>query len=146
MARRALLPLLGLLVLVSQTSATWSIVCVNTKTREVGVSSATCIADFNLRTGVPVVYVGEGAAAAQSFIDMTGNNRRLIYAAFRDTEETPAEILAALAAEDGQHQTRQYGIVNFAGPPVTFTGRRWTAATGVTGQVGDILTRSRATC
>lgn len=140
MARRVLLPLLAVLVLVSRPSATWSIVCVNTKTREVAVASATCLENFNLRTGVPVIFVGEGAAAAQSFIDLTGENRRLIFASFRDTEETPAEILARLAAQDDRHQTRQYGIVNFAGSPVSFTGRRdGLAATGVTGQVGDIL-------
>jgi uncharacterized Ntn-hydrolase superfamily protein len=140
MLRRTLFPLLGLVLLAAQPSATWSIVCVNLKTREVGVASATCLVDFNLRSGVPVIFVGEGAAAAQSFIDLTGENRRLIFASFRDTEETPAEILARLAAQDQGHQTRQYGIVNFAGPPVTFTGRRdGEAATGVVGQVGDIL-------
>jgi uncharacterized Ntn-hydrolase superfamily protein len=140
MARRVLLCLLGVLLLVSRPSATWSIVCVNTATREVGVASATCLVDFNLRTGVPVIAVGEGAAAAQSFVDLTGDNRRLIYNSFRLTEETPAQILARLAAQDSNHQTRQYGIVNFAGPPVTFTGRRdGLAATGVKGQVGDIL-------
>jgi len=140
MVRRVFLPLLGVLVLASQSSATWSIVCVNTRTREVGVASATCLENFNLRSGVPVIVVGEGAAAAQSFIDLTGDNRRLIFFSFRNTEETPAQILARLAAQDTRHQTRQYGIVNFAGPPVTFTGRRdGAAATGVSGQVGDIL-------
>src|SRR5262245_13968438 len=140
MARRVLLSLLGVLVLVSQSSATWSIVCVNTKTHEVGVASATCLVNFNLRTGVPVIVVGEGAAAAQSSLDVTGENRRLIFFSFRDTEETPAQIRARRAAQDDRHQTRQYGIVNFAGPPVTFTGRRdGEAATGVKGQVGDIL-------
>ena len=140
MVRRVLLPLLGVLLLINQPSATWSIVCVNTKTREVGVASATCLENFNLRVGVPVIIVGEGAAAAQSFIDITGENRRLIYFSFANTEETPAQILARLAAQDDRHATRQYGIVNFAGPPVTFTGgRAGDAATGVKGQLGDIL-------
>jgi len=139
MVRRVLLPLLGVLLLVNQSSATWSIVCVNVKTREIGVATATCLENFNLRSGVPVIFVGEGAAAAQSFIDLTGENRRLIFFSFRDTEETPAQILARLAAQDDRHQTRQYGIANFAGPPVSFTGRRdGEAATGVSGQVGDI--------
>ena len=140
MLRRTALSLLGLFLLVPVSSATWSIVCVNTRTREVGVASATCLVNFNLRTGVPVIYVGEGAAAAQSFLDSTGNNRQLIFNSFRDTEETPAEILAQLAQYDLGHQSRQYGIVNFAGAPVTFTGRQdGLAATGVTGQVGDFL-------
>src|SRR5262245_21046759 len=139
MLRRALFPLLGLLLLATQPRATWSIVCVNLKTREVGVASATCLANFSLRTGVPVIAVGEGAAAAQSFIDTTGQNRRLIFLSFRDTDETPAQILARLAAQDESHQSRQYGIVNFVGDPVTFTGRLdGRAATGVTGQIDDI--------
>ncbi|HEX6882415.1 MAG TPA: DUF1028 domain-containing protein [Planctomycetota bacterium] len=140
MQPRALLSLLALLALSARPSATWSIVCVNTKTREVGVATATCLENFNIRTAVPVIFVGEGAGAAQSFVDSTGNNRRLIYFSFRDTEETPAEILARLEPQDPGHETRQYGIVNFAGLPVTFTGSRaGAAASGVVGQVGDVL-------
>jgi uncharacterized Ntn-hydrolase superfamily protein len=140
MLRRTLLPLLGLSFLASRPSATWSIVCVNTRTREVGVASATCLENFNLRTGVPVIFVGEGAAAAQSFLDVSGENRRLIYFSYRDLSETPAEILVRLDDLDLGHQTRQYGIVNFEGPPVTFTGNRaGAAATGVTGEIGELL-------
>ena len=138
LASRLLTSLLGLAVLASPLQATWSIVCVNLKTREVGVATATCLENFNLKSGVPVIFVGEGAAAAQSLLDTFGMNRRLIYFSFRDTEETPAEILARLADTDFGHQTRQYGIVNFTGPPVTFTGTgAGAAALGVTGQVGD---------
>ncbi len=139
MLRRNLLLLLGLLLLAPRSEATWSIVCANRKTREVGVATATCLANFNLRSGVPVIYVGEGAAAAQSFIDISGNNRRRIFNAFRDTELTPTQILADLANRDNRHQTRQYGIVNFTGVPVTFTGTgAGLAANGVTGIVGDV--------
>ncbi len=138
--RRAWLYLSTLLFLALPASATWSIVCVNLKTREVAVASATCLENFNLKVGVPVVVVGEGAAAAQSFVDLSGENRRTIFLSFRDSDETPLEILAELAAQDTGHQTRQYGIVNFTGDPVTFTGRQaGLAATGVTGRVGDIL-------
>jgi uncharacterized Ntn-hydrolase superfamily protein len=139
MLRRTLPTLLGLLLLAPHADATWSIVCVNRKTREVGVATATCLTNFSIRTGVPVIVVGEGAAAAQSFLDQFGQNRRLIFESFRDTEETPAEILAALAARDNRHQTRQYGIVNFAGLPVTFTGNgAGRAASGLTGIDGDV--------
>jgi uncharacterized Ntn-hydrolase superfamily protein len=138
--RRSLLVSLGLVVVGARASATWSIVCVDLETREVGVATATCLENFNLRTAVPVIFVGEGAAAAQSFVDSTGQNRRLIYFSYRDTEETPAEILAQLALQDPGHGTRQYGIVNFAGAPVTFTGNRaGAAASGVTGQIGSLV-------
>jgi hypothetical protein len=136
--RRLLPPFLGLVCLAAPSQATWSIVCVNLRTREVGVATATCLANLNLRRLVPVIVVGEGAAAAQSIGDAFGNNRRLIYFNYRDTEDTPAEILALLSAQDPIHQGRQYGIVNFTGDPVTFTGNgAAAAATGVTGQIGD---------
>jgi hypothetical protein len=37
---------------------------VNLRTREVGIATATCIEDFNLRDAVQAIFVGEGAAAA----------------------------------------------------------------------------------
>lgn len=136
---RFLPALLGLLLLAVPSSATWSIVCVDMRTREVGVASATCLTNFDLREGVPVIRVGQGAAAAQSVLDVFGNNKLLIFTSLRDELLTPAEILAALDAQDGQHQQRQYGIVNFVGDPATFTGRRdGDAATGVAGTIGDL--------
>ena len=140
MLRRTLLSLLGLVLLAAQPGATWSIVCVNLDTREVAVATATCLTNFDIETGVPVIVVGEGAAAAQSFIDSSGANRRLIYFDYLNEAHTPAEILAALAAQDNGHQTRQYGIVNFSGDPVSFTGRRdGLAATSVSGRIGNVL-------
>ena len=132
--------LAGLVLLAGPAQATWSIVCVNLRTREVGVATATCLANFNIRVGVPVIVVGEGAAAAQSLVDSFGTNRRLIYFSYRDTDETPEEILARLAKGDFGHETRQYGIVNFDGPPTTFTGTgAGAAASGAAGGVGDYL-------
>lgn len=140
MLRRLLLAFMALAACVAPLSATWSIVVVNLRTREVGVVGATCLENFNLRKGIAVIVVGEGAAAAQSFVDTSGDNRRLMYFDFKDASSTPAEILAALANLDSGHQTRQYGIVNFEGPPVSFTGTRdGLAATGVTGQIGDLV-------
>ncbi len=138
--RRLSFSLLGLVLLSIPAQATWSIVCVNVRTREVGVATATCIPNLNLKRLVPVIFVGEGAAAAQSVGDQFGDNRRLIYFSFRDTEETPQEILARLAEQDPIHQGRQYGIVNFTGDPLTFTGNNANAAaSGITGQSGDFL-------
>ncbi len=140
--KRLPLFLIGLTLLVQPLHATWSIVCVNLRTREVGVATATCLEGVGIRRLVPVIFVGEGAAAAQSNSDelFGAMNRRLIYFNFRDQEDTPEEILLQLAAQDPQHQSRQYGIVNFTGDPVTFTGSEaGAAALGVTGRVGDFL-------
>jgi len=134
--------LIGLALLAQPLQATWSIVCVNLRTREVGVATATCLEGVGIRRVVPVIFVGEGAAAAQSNSDelFGAMNRRLIYFSYRDTEDTPEEILMQLEAQDPQHQTRQYGIVNFAGDPVTFTGSEaGAAAIGVVGRTGDYL-------
>ncbi|MEM8712308.1 MAG: DUF1028 domain-containing protein [Planctomycetota bacterium] len=121
LARRVGALLTWLLALAIPASATYSIVVINHRTGEVGVAVATCIPGYTLKNGVPVIRVGVGAAACQSFLDLDGDNRELINDSFIQGL-TPDEILALLAASDSRHETRQYGIVSFDGPPVTFTG------------------------
>jgi len=139
--RNLFMAFVGLLSLVLPASATWSIVVVNRITGEVGVACATCIANFDLERAVPMIVVGKGAAAAQSFIDMTGANRQFIFQELKKTNADPQTILDALAVMDMGHQTRQYGILSLnGGGPVTFTGNRaGSAASGVVGQVGDYV-------
>ena len=137
---RFLLAPLGLLTLLATTArATWSIVVPASYTGEVCVATATCINNLQIARYVPVIVVGQGAAAAQSSVDATGVNRLLIRDSFR-AEDSPAQILADLAATDSMHQNRQYGIVSlYAGDPVSFTGSgAGAAALGVVGQVGTI--------
>ena len=75
-----------------------------------------------------------------TFLDASGDNRRLIFNSFLSTDLTPQQILDAIALQDTGHQTRQYGIVNFTGDPVTFTGTgAGLAASGVTGRVQDYI-------
>ena len=127
-----------MLVTTGTASATWSIVVINLKTREVCVAAATCIPNTNLRRLLAVVRVGQGAAAAQSAIDVSGINRMDIFQGFID-ELSPQEILDILAMNSG-HESRQYGIASFAGAPVTFTGNlAGLAASGVTGSVDDLV-------
>lgn len=113
--------------------ATWSIIFVDTTTGEIGIASATCLTNFDLQAGASVVVVGKGAAAAQSFVDSTGNNRTIL----RDRLAAgvdPALILAELAATDSGHQSRQYGIVDLSGRTLTFTGTGAGGyASGITG-------------
>src|SRR5262245_24840905 len=113
-AMRSLLWSLRLLVfaLVAGTlNATWSIILVDTPTGEIAIASATCLPGFDLEQGACVIVVGRGAAAAQSFVDTTGQNRQLIFAQLQ-AGTSPTQILAMLAASDASHQTRQYGIVD----------------------------------
>jgi len=119
--------------------ATWSIIILNRKTREVAIGSATCLESFDLRRFLPVVVVGQGAAAAQSQIDTTGNNRMRIFDGLLAGDD-PGVILQTLAQNDAGHQNRQYGIVSFDGPPVTFTGSgAGEAKFGLVGSDGPLI-------
>ncbi|MEO0650666.1 MAG: DUF1028 domain-containing protein [Planctomycetota bacterium] len=113
--------LLAAATAVTPAQATWSVVLVNSETREVIIASATCLSNFDLQQGLPVVLVGEGAAAAQSFVDTTGTNRELI----RDLMAAgvgPKQIVNQLSQTDPGHQTRQYAIADANQNPFAFTG------------------------
>jgi hypothetical protein len=136
--RRALALLFALLTLVAPARATWSIVVVDLATGEVCVASATCLQAFDLQAGLAVLVPGVGGAAAQSQVDTTGANRLAIWNGLQAGLD-PAVILADLAQSDVNHQKRQYGIVDFAHAPLTFTGTGANAAKGgVTGSVGSL--------
>ncbi|MEE8469322.1 MAG: DUF1028 domain-containing protein [Planctomycetota bacterium] len=139
LARRAACLVAASTLLVSQALATWSIVVIDRSTGEVCVASATCLGNqFPLQRWLPVIVVGRGAAAAQSAIDNSAQNRMRIWNLMH-AGATPKRILEQLALHDGGHQSRQYGITSFDGPPVTFTGTgAGVAKLGVTGVVGSM--------
>ncbi len=139
LAHRLLAPL-GLLVLLTATArATWSIVVTDTSTGEVCVATATCLNNTHVANYVPVIVVGQGAAAAQSSGDTSGLNRLLIRDGFRGGD-APAQILADLAAFDAFHYNKQYGIVSlYEGDPVSYTGSAaGAAALDLVGEIGTI--------
>jgi hypothetical protein len=118
--------------------ATWSIVMVDVQTREVAVGSATCLTGFDLQAGLAVAIVDVGGGAAQSAVDVSGQNRLRIHDELL-AGTPPNTILELLDAQDNQHQLRQYGIVDVLGRSATFTGSGAGAwAGGVIGQVGSI--------
>jgi hypothetical protein len=136
---RRCLGVLLLALLAAPLNATWSIILIDTRTGEIAIASATCLVGFDLPLNASVVVVGYGAAAAQSFIDTSGNNRQLLFTQLR-LGTAPAQILALLAASDPGHQTRQYGIVDTQGRAIGFTGTgdgQW--AGDLIGQVGTIV-------
>ena len=102
-------------------SATWSIVVVDTQTREVAIASATCLEGFWLENALAVVQVGVGAAAAQSAVDSTGVNRGIIWS-MMEQGFSPEQILVRLQTHGTSFQSRQYGIVTLEHDPTTFTG------------------------
>lgn len=124
---------------VQNAPATWSIIIVDTQTKEIAVGAATCVQSINLRTYLPVIRPEVAAACAQSFVDTTGQNRLLIWNEFeRGTD--PNTILTLLEAADPNHQTRQYGLVDTLGRAATFTGTGAGAyAGGITGSHGSLM-------
>jgi hypothetical protein len=129
--------LLALALLAPLASATWSIVVVDMQTGEVGVASATCVANINLIPILPVIRPGEGAAAVQSSRDPSGARKLVIWQGF-EAALAPSEIFTNLQSIGG-HQNRQYGIVGWVGAPVAWTGSG--AGQGkheVTGVVGTL--------
>jgi hypothetical protein len=115
--------------------ATWSIIIVDTRTKEVGIASATCLNNLDLRSRTPAIVVERGAGVGQSFGDNTNINRTYM----RDgllALANPNDILAGLASIDGAHQTRQYGLVNTLGQSMTFSGSSNGAWAG--GQTGTV--------
>ena len=118
--------------------ATWSIVVTDTATGEVIVASATCLENFDLQFGLPVVRPDIGGAAAQSMIDAGAVNRKIIWNKL-GLGIRPETIINGLAVTDSWHQARQYGIVDMANKPATFTGNgAGKAKGGVSGQVGTL--------
>ncbi|NNF41933.1 MAG: DUF1028 domain-containing protein [Phycisphaerales bacterium] len=128
----------GLGVAAIPAAATWSIVMADSETKEVAVGTVTCLTGFDLLAIVPVVVVGEGAAAVQAAGDFAGVRRPIIFDGLGD-HTPPADILATLATIGG-HQSRQYGIADTRHNAITFTGTEtldW--AGGVTGAFGTTV-------
>lgn len=116
---------------------TWSIVIVDSETKEVAVGTVTCLTSFDLLALVPVVVVGKGGAAVQAAGDFDGIRRPIIFDNLL-LETAPDEILVLLAQIAG-HQSRQYGIVDSQDQKITFTGNQasqW--AGGVVGTSGSM--------
>jgi uncharacterized Ntn-hydrolase superfamily protein len=113
--------------------ATWSVVAVNTKTGEVAIASATCLANTNLQKVVPCILPGRGAGAVQSSTDLDGSQRLAIWNGML-AGKTPQEILNSTL-----NPGHQYGICNMYGPAVTYTSSiAGAAANGKSGVTGDI--------
>lgn len=123
--------------LAAPASATWSIVLVDQRTKEVGVGTVTCLTSFNLLRIVPVIVVGKGAGACQAAGDFDGLRRPVMFDGLANGL-TPAEVLAEVAMISG-HQARQYGIANISADAVTFSGSgNGRYAGGRVGRIGDI--------
>lgn len=131
---RAFLVVAALTLVPSSLSATWSIIAVDVRTGRVVVSSATCVAQARLLSfpakGLmdvqAIVVPGIGVAAAQAGVDRTRANQTLIYEQIKAGTD-PRLILDMLRA-DPDIESRQFGIVDFQGRSIGFSGSRNSAA------------------
>jgi hypothetical protein len=131
--------LLGLLaalsILVAPARATWSIVVTNPTTGEVAAASATCVKNYWLEKGTPVLVVGRGVATAQSWLDVLGSNRLIIWNGLH-AGWTAEDVLDDVVENGTAPHQRQYGIASFSGPAATYSGARCGEAVGnITGEI-----------
>ncbi|MEM9378611.1 MAG: DUF1028 domain-containing protein [Planctomycetota bacterium] len=125
------------LLLVAPARATWSIVVVNRATGEVAVATSTCLSNLDISRFVPVIRVGEGAGASQSFVIASGVNKVRIFDNLA-REATPQQIIDYIESVDNGFPLRQFGVVSFSGPPASHTGTsNGFAALGAVGEFGE---------
>lgn len=113
----------------TQALATWSVIAVDRKTGQVVIASATCVpqqsfAGFpakGLKDVQAIIIPGFGVAAAQANVDRTRELQKLIGDELnRGTD--PARIIDMLKAQDPNHPSRQYGIVDLKGRAAGYSG------------------------
>jgi uncharacterized Ntn-hydrolase superfamily protein len=117
------------LVVHAQAQGTWSIVAVDRRTGQIAIASATCVpqqafAGFpakGLKDVQAIIIPGIGVAAAQANVDRTRKMQEIIATELKRGTE-PARIIDMLIAQDGQHATRQYGIVDLKGRAAGYSG------------------------
>ena len=122
--------LLFVLVSASPALATWSVIAVDQKTREVVIASATCVPQAAF-AGFPakglmdvqaIVVPGKGVAAAQAGVDRTRKNQQLIFDEIVKGTD-PARILDMLK-QDPNVEVRQFAIVDLEGRTSGFSGQK----------------------
>ncbi len=110
--------------------ATWSVIAVDQKTREVVIASATCVPQAAF-SGFPakglmdvqaIVVPGRGVAAAQAGVDRTRKNQQLIFDEIVKGTE-PSRILDLLK-QDPNIDVRQFAIVDLQGRMTGFSGQK----------------------
>ena len=121
---------LGILVSASPAFATWSVIAVDQKTREVVIASATCVPQAAF-AGFPakglmdvqaIIVPGKGVAAAQAGVDRTRKNQQLVFDEIVKGTD-PTHILDMLK-QDPNIEVRQFAIVDLQGRMVGFSGQK----------------------
>jgi len=127
--RRLALTIAGILIANSHALATWSIIAVDRKTGQIVIASATCVPQQafsrfpakGLKDVQAIIIPGRGVAAAQANVDRARRMQKLIADELK-RGTPPAHIIEMLKAEDPNHPSRQYGIVDLEGRVAGYSG------------------------
>jgi uncharacterized Ntn-hydrolase superfamily protein len=98
--------------------ATWSIILIDPRTKEIGIAGASCT--YNCY-GIGEIIPGKGAIIVQA---VSSNNARTMGLQLILSNLSPREIMAALQNPSYDPQRQQYAVVtlNHFGDPATYTG------------------------
>ena len=118
---------LGLLItIVGNAKATWSIIVIDPKTKEIGIAGASCT--FSVY-GIGGIIPGKGAVVVQAMSNKAARDKglQMIIA-----DASPEEILKAIRNPEFDHEQQQYAVVclNNLDKPQTYTGLETTTAGG----------------
>ena len=115
-----------LVILTNSAKATWSIIIIDPKTKEIGIAGASCTYSVY---GIGGIVPGKGAVVVQAMSNKSARNKglQMILA-----DASPDEILKALRDPDFDPENQQYAIVcvNKPNAPNAYTGKETTPYKG----------------
>jgi uncharacterized Ntn-hydrolase superfamily protein len=114
---------------ITQLSATWSIIVIDLKTKEIGIAGASCSRSVY---GIGAIIPGKGAVIVQASSNSEARRKgvQMIIA-----NATPEQIIAAMKDPAFDPERQQYAVVCMNYKPETYTGSEAPAAKGaITGK------------
>lgn len=121
-----------LLALTTNAKATWSIIVIDPRTKEIGIAGASCT--FSVY-GIGGIIPGKGAIVVQAMSNKMARDKglQMILA-----NASPQEILEAIRNPEFDPEQQQYGIVclNALDKPQTYTGTETNGAKGTATSTG----------
>lgn len=129
---RFFLTYLVLIISVVQAYATWSIIVIDPRTKEIGIAGASCTYSVY---GIGAIIPGKGAVIVQAMSNGAARAKglQLIMA-----DAPPEQILEAMKNPQFDPEHQQYAIVcvNYPDKALTYTGSETTAAKGALTEKG----------
>jgi uncharacterized Ntn-hydrolase superfamily protein len=124
--KQLVLTLSLLTIFVIRSYATWSIIIIDPKTKEIGIAGASCTYSVY---GIGAIVPGKGAIVVQA---MSNPLARIEGVRMIMADASPEQILKALKDPEFDPEEQQYAVVcvNFLDRPVTYTGASTTPYKG----------------